>query len=131
MAYEMITGQRPYPEDDLANLMKMHVMEDVPDPRKLVPDLADELIYLIKRATQRDPSARFKTVWEIIRDLQPYAESVGVERQSQLKEQRKMMSLFLFYQEEQQLRLNKLVEKFNSEIEKLGAELEVRTVDDV
>ena len=70
-------------------------------------------------------------MWEIIRDLQPYAESVGVERQSQLKEQRKMMSLFLFYQEEQQLRLNKLVEKFNSEIEKLGAELEVRTVDDV
>ena len=131
MAYEMITGKRPYPEDDLSKLMKMHVMEDVPDPRKLVPDLADELIYFIKRATQRDPSARFKTMWEIIRDLQPYAESVGVERQPHLKEERKMMSLFLFYQEEQQLRLNKLVEKFNSEIEKLGAELEVRTVDDV
>jgi hypothetical protein len=42
-----------------------------------------------------------------------------------------MMSLFLFYQEEQQLILNRLVENFNSEVDKIGAELKVTNVDEV
>lgn len=42
MAYELVTGQRPYPEDDLFELMDLHV-QDVPDPRRLIPDLPDEL----------------------------------------------------------------------------------------
>ena len=42
----------------------------------------------------------------------------------------KMMSLFLFYQEEQQLILNRLVENFNSEVNKIGAELKVTSVDE-
>jgi serine/threonine protein kinase len=50
LVYEMISGQRPYPEDDLAELMDLHVREDVPDPRSLVPDLPDEISYFIKRA---------------------------------------------------------------------------------
>jgi serine/threonine protein kinase/Tfp pilus assembly protein PilZ len=131
LAYEMISGQRPYPEDDLAELMDLHVREDVPDPRILVPDLPDELHYFIKRATQRDPSARFKSTWEIIRDLQPLADKMGVEKEPTPGQRRKMMSLFLFYQEEQQLILNRLVENFNSEVDKIGAELKVTNVDEV
>ena len=131
MAYEMTTGQRPYPEDDLSRLMELHVIEDIPDPRTLVPDLPDELHYFIKRATRRDPAARFKSTWEIIRDLQPAADKMGVERRPQLEQRRKMMSLFLFYQEDQQLFLNRLVENFNSEVNKMGVELKITNVDEV
>jgi serine/threonine protein kinase len=131
MAYEMTTGQRPYPEDDLSKLMELHVIEDIPDPRILVPDLPDELHYFIKRATRRDPAARFKSTWEIIRDLQPFADKIGVERRSQMGHRRKMMSLFLFYQEDQQLFLNRLVENFNSEVNKMGVELKIANVDEV
>ncbi|MCG6945831.1 MAG: protein kinase [Deltaproteobacteria bacterium] len=131
MAYEMTTGQRPYPEDDLSKLMELHVSEDIPDPRSLVPDLPDELHYFIKRATRRDPTARFKSTWEIIRDLQPFADKMGVERRPQLEQRRKMMSLFLFYQEDQQMFLNRLVENFNSEVNKMGVELKITNVDDV
>ena len=131
MAYEMTTGQRPYPEDDLSRLMELHVIEDIPDPRSLVPDLPDELHYFIKRATRRDPAARFKSTWEIIRDLQPAADKMGVERRPQLEQRRKMMSLFLFYQEDQQLFLNRLVENFNSEVNKMGVELKITNVDEV
>ena len=131
MAYEMATGQRPYPEDDLVQLMELRVIEDIPDPRTLVPDLPDELHYFIKRATRRDPAARFKSTWEIIRDLQPFADKMGVERRPQLEQRRKMMSLFLFYQEDQQLFLNRLVENFNSEVKKVGVELKITNVDEV
>jgi serine/threonine protein kinase len=131
MAYEMTTGQRPYPEDDLSRLMELHVNEDIPDPRTLVPDLPDELHYFIKRATRRDPAARFKSTWEIIRDLQPFADKMRIERRPQLEQRRKMMSLFLFYQEDQQLFLNRLVENFNSEVNKMGVELKITNVDEV
>jgi serine/threonine protein kinase len=131
MAYEMTTGQRPYPEDDLLKLMELHVIEDIPDPRSLVPDLPDELHYFIKRATRRDRAARFKSTWEIIRDLQPFADKMGIERRPQLEQRRKMMSLFLFYQEDQQLFLNRLVENFNNEVNKMGVELKITNVDEV
>ncbi len=131
LVYEMISGQRPYPEDDLAELMDLHVREDVPDPRSLVPDLPDEISYFIKRATQRNPAARFKSTWEIIRDLQPFADKIGVERRPHLGQRRKMMSLFLFYQEEQQLILNRLVESFNRDVNSMGIELKVTNVDEV
>ena len=131
MVYEMVTGQRPYPEDDLAKLMALHVTEDVPDPRNLVPNLPDELSYFIRRATQRDPAARFKSVWEIIRDLQPFADKLGLEKRPQAGQRRKMMSLFLFYQEEQQLLLNRLVENFDNEVDKIGVEMKITNVDEV
>jgi serine/threonine protein kinase len=123
MAYEMATGERPYPEDDLAKLMDLHMHVDIPDPRLLVPDLPKALHHFIKRATQRDPAARFRSIWEILRDLQPFADQVGVRREPEIGEQRKMMSLFLFYQDEHQLILNKLVEDFSSELKKIGAVL--------
>jgi serine/threonine protein kinase len=127
----MLTGQRPFLEDDPAKLMELHLKKDVPDPKALVPDLPYELNYFIKRATQKDPSARFKSVWEIMRDLQPVADKLGVERRPDTDKRRKMMNLFLFYQDEQQLVLNKLIEDFNSQVKKIGAELKVTTVDKV
>jgi serine/threonine protein kinase len=35
--YEMVTGKRPYPEDNIGTLWNMHVNQDIPDPAKLVP----------------------------------------------------------------------------------------------
>ena len=131
MAYEMLTGQKPFVEDDYAKLMDLHLTADIPDPRKLVPDLPDELYYFIKRATQKDPSMRFKSSWEIIRDLQPFADKMGVERQTQVGRRRKMMSIHLFYQEEQQLPLSKLVEKFGGEVDDLKVDIKVTNVDEV
>jgi len=123
VAYEMITGQRPYPEDDLVKLMDLHVQEDVPDPRVLVPDLLEALHYFIKRATQRNPSARFKTVWEILRDLQTLAENMSHQRQLQAEEQQKTLSLFLSYEDEHQPVLNAIVEDLSNELKKIGAVL--------
>ena len=131
MAYEMLTGQRPFLEEDPAKLMELHLKEDIPDPRTLAPDLPRELYHFIKRATQKDPSGRFKSVWEVIRDLQPLADNLGVERRPQPDKRRKMMNLSLLYQDEQQPVLHKLVEEFNRQVNDIGAELKVTAVDGV
>jgi predicted Ser/Thr protein kinase len=121
MAYEMVTGQRPYPEDDISRLPDMHVHEDVPDPRGVVPDLPEELCHFIRRATERERTSRFTSAREALRSLQPLADKMGVRRAPYLRERRKMMILSLFYQTEHQLTLNRLVEGFSKELEKIGA----------
>ena len=47
-AYEMIVGKRPYPEDNLPALLKMHLNQDIPDPAELVPDLPEGLRMFIE-----------------------------------------------------------------------------------
>jgi serine/threonine protein kinase len=131
MAYEMVTGQRPYPEEDISKVLDMHVHEDVPDPRVLVPNLPDEVHRFIRRATERDPAARYQGAGEALRDLQPLAERMGVGGAPHLRVQRKNMILSLFYKEEHQLTLNRLVEELSRELEKIGAVLRAADFKDV
>ena len=77
-AFEMITGQRPFPEDDITKVMDSHLHQDVPDVRTLVPDLPDELNSFITRATQRNPAARHQSMLQALHDLEPLAEKMGL-----------------------------------------------------
>jgi len=129
--YEMITGQKPYPEDDINRVMDLHLNQDVPDPREVVPDLPEEICNIVLRAAQRDPAARYKSISQLLKDLEPLAKKEGVTLQPELREQRKMMSLFLFYQDEHEQVLKRLVEDFSHELSKLGAELRAAEFRDV
>jgi serine/threonine protein kinase len=85
-AFEMVTGQRPYPEDDIGKVMELHLNEDVPDPRKLVPDLPEGVSNFIMRATQREPSARYKSISHALKDLEALAEMTLQKNVKALKE---------------------------------------------
>jgi len=130
-AFEIITGQRPFPEDDINEMINLRLNEDIPDPRTFIPDLPDELYKFIMCATQRDPAARYESVSQALHDLGSLAEKMGVKRQPQLREEQKMMSLFLFYQDHYELALKRLVEKFSHEVNELGAELRAAEFKDV
>ena len=127
----MITGQRPFPEDDINEMMDMRLREDIPDPRTFVPDLPDELCNFIIRCTQRDPEARYKNMSQAIHELRPLVQKLGVKHEPRLEEQRKMMSLFLFYPNQHEVLLKRLVEGFGNELNKLGAELRATEFRDV
>jgi tRNA A-37 threonylcarbamoyl transferase component Bud32 len=62
LAYEMVVGRRPFPEDDLRLLMKMHCDREIPDPREAIPDLPSEMAELILKACRRDAQERFQSV---------------------------------------------------------------------
>jgi len=70
-AFEMITGQRPFPDDDMDKFLEMHSTQEIPDPRSVRPDLPDEFCRFVIQATQKNPDKRYGNVSEIINDLKP------------------------------------------------------------
>jgi serine/threonine protein kinase len=130
-AYEMITGQRPFPENDLAKLMNLHLSEDAPDPCLLVPDLPDELRDFLMGSIKKEPDARFKNISQILKKLLPLAEKLDLKVQPQQRKQGKMVSMLLFYDEEHQLALNQFIDKFNNNISEIGAALRVAHFEDI
>jgi serine/threonine protein kinase len=130
-AFELITGQSPFPKDNIAKVMDLHLHEDVPDPRTLIPDLPDEACNFIMRATQREPAARYKSMSQVLYELESLAETMGVKRERPVQERRKMMSLFLFYDDQHELILKPLVEEFSHEVRNVGAELRAAEFKDV
>jgi serine/threonine-protein kinase len=67
--YELITGQLPFPGENLGTLSYKVVHEDVLPPRRLKPTISDTLESIILRALARDPSRRFQTASELCRVL--------------------------------------------------------------
>jgi len=120
-AFEMITGQRPFSQRSVMEALSAQLDQDIPDPQSLVPDLPIEMRGFLLRSTRRKKSERYRSVAEILSELEPLAEGMGVQLRTQ--EQRKMMSLFLFYSEEHQLTLKRLVEEFGNELKGIGAVL--------
>jgi serine/threonine protein kinase len=119
-AYEMLTGTRPFPEDDLKALADMHLNEDIPDPAELVPDLPELFRKFIIKSTRRTIEQRYQNVDEALKDLTPLARGLGCPMDGQTPAVRKITSLLLSYSEEQELELKRSLEKFSTELAALG-----------
>ncbi|MCF6247164.1 MAG: protein kinase [Desulfobacula sp.] len=68
-AFEMVVGKRPYPEKDQAIFIKMRCESEIPDPKKLEPDLPDTLRRFIIKACRLDPKQRYTDMNQAIKDL--------------------------------------------------------------
>jgi tRNA A-37 threonylcarbamoyl transferase component Bud32 len=125
IAYEMITGQRPFPEDDLKSLFDLHLSHNIPDPAQVVPDLPRLLSDFIIKAGRCRPDERYQNVAEAMDDLQPLVMEFGVADKNLPAEIRKMASLILIYKEEQQKNLTELMEDFSIKAQSLGIDIKV------
>jgi hypothetical protein len=67
----------------------------------------------------------------MLADLRQVSERLGIAPEPIPKDPRKMMSLFLFYREDQQLRLNAILEEFSRKIIDLGATLKAAEFKDI
>ena len=65
-AYEMIVGNRPFPEDDVHILEERHLNQDIPDPATGVPDLPKGLQRFIIKCCQRHPGLRYDNIQPIL-----------------------------------------------------------------
>ncbi len=68
-AFEMVVGKRPYPEKNQAVFMKMRHESEIPDPKKLVPDLPESLQRFILTSCRLDPEQRYTDMDQAIKDL--------------------------------------------------------------
>ncbi|MGD9172636.1 MAG: protein kinase [Desulfobacterales bacterium] len=130
-AYEMVTGQRPFPEDDLLALSEMHLSEDIPDPATLRPDLPEDLRRFIFKACARKPAHRYQNVEEVIQNLQSLAKEFGVTLRQLSAGKQHMTTLHLLYTEEQRLALKQILEDFSDKAEKLGIDFRSADFSDI
>lgn len=69
MAYEMLTGQKPFAAEDPRQLEDMHLNRDIPDPLLSVADLPEGLQGFIVKSGRRDPNLRYKDMQQVLADL--------------------------------------------------------------
>jgi serine/threonine protein kinase len=68
-AFEMITGQRPFQNEDVNKSLEMASSQEIPEPASLRADLPEELNRIVTQASQKNPDKRYQSVSEITSDL--------------------------------------------------------------
>ena len=59
VAYEMLTGKKPFDGATYAEIITQHLFEPPPDPRALKPEIPQHVVDVINRMLAKDPGARF------------------------------------------------------------------------
>ena len=129
-AYEMVTGERAFPGNDIMALLDGHLERDVPDPAEKVSDLPPALRKVIMKAGKRAPDERYSNAGEIIEALAEILPQCNLPLEP-APSVRKMTSLFLIYDEDKQKEVARLTEEFSSAVKKLGVTLKAADFPDV
>jgi eukaryotic-like serine/threonine-protein kinase len=129
-AYEMATGQRPFP-DDICAVLKAHITQPTPDPRLLNPDLPGEFCEFIARSTQKDPAARYDNLGQVMVELGSMVKKAGQEILPHSEPTCRATNLLIMCKNEHQSELNRLMESFSEQLKTIGAELRICDCEDV
>ncbi len=75
IAFELLTGERPFVGEQLASLAYNIAHQDPPVPSKLNPTLNWQVDLVLQRALQKGPAARFRTCTEFVHALEAACKS--------------------------------------------------------
>ena len=125
MAYEMLTGQRPFPQKKVGEVFLAHRTTPVPDSRNLRPDVPADLDGIIQRCTQKNPEERFQDFEQVLGSLGGVASNTGLLSRVIDRKSHKIMNIILTYDGSGQVELNKLVDSFVESAESLGSKVHV------
>ena len=64
--FELLTGRRAFPQEDLSPLVAAVLAGPVPDIRAVRPDLPESVARVVTRALQKDPQDRFATCRDLV-----------------------------------------------------------------
>ncbi|WP_437336963.1 protein kinase domain-containing protein [Sorangium sp. So ce394] len=67
--FRMVTGYLPFPGEVLAQVMTRILVEPIPTPRQLAPDLPPAIDAFFTRALARDRNQRFQSVREMVEEF--------------------------------------------------------------
>jgi tRNA A-37 threonylcarbamoyl transferase component Bud32 len=123
VVYEMLTGKRPFDEDNQWKVMEMRANQEIPDPAVEIPDLPATLRDFILKACSRDPSGRYQNITEALEALKVLGSGYGLTNGAAVKPKRKVRMFYLIYGDEQQSGLSTAMDEFNAKVQQLGLEL--------
>jgi serine/threonine protein kinase len=69
MLYEMLCGRTPFDGENVFAIMNQHVSHDPPSILQYNPGLAPELVTVVMHAIRRDPEKRYKSMRDLLADL--------------------------------------------------------------
>lgn len=69
LAFEIFTGQQPFNQGSMFDLMTTRIKFDPPNPKEINPRIPDDLAQLILKCLKRDPDERYQSMEEILADL--------------------------------------------------------------
>ncbi len=72
MLYEMTTGQLPFDADSPVSVALQQIQSQPKLPRQINPDIPEGLEDIIVRAMQKDPSRRYRSAAEMLRDIDEF-----------------------------------------------------------
>ena len=129
-AYEMVTGTRPFTDQQITEMFQTNTPRTIEDPATMVPDILPELRLFILKACEHEKDKRYQKVADALDQLSPI-----VEQQEKLSANGspgfgKLTTIILRYEQQQQNALNRLLSEFSSKTEKLGIDLKLMDLND-
>jgi hypothetical protein len=70
VAFELLTGEKPFNAEHFAAQARAHVEDDPPRPSELNPDLTDKVDDVIDRGMAKDPDDRWESAAEFVERLE-------------------------------------------------------------
>src|SRR5262249_42238279 len=77
MLYEMVTGEKPFPGQNITTVIYKIVNEDPVPPRTIDPSIHPGLSTVIMRAVAKEPEQRYQSCREMLEDLRNYRTIAG------------------------------------------------------
>jgi hypothetical protein len=78
MLYEMVTGEKPFPGQNITTVIYKIVNEDPVPPRQLDPSIHAGISAVVMKALCKEPEERYQTCREMVEDLRNYRTSAGL-----------------------------------------------------
>lgn len=74
MLYEMLTGRVPFHGDNPLAVMKQHLTDTPPSPRKFKHEIPPAIEGIVLKSIRKDPDERYQKASELLYDLEHYQE---------------------------------------------------------
>jgi len=72
MLYEMVTGEKPFPGQNITTVIYKIVNEDPVPPRQIDPSIHPGISGIIMKALQKEPDQRYQSCRDVLEDLKNY-----------------------------------------------------------
>ena len=72
MLYEMVTGEKPFPGQNITTVIYKIVNEEPVPPRQINPSIHAGISAVVMRALEKDPDQRYQSCHEMLEDLRNY-----------------------------------------------------------
>ncbi len=80
--YEMLTGQVPFQNDTSVSVALMHIQNEMPSPRNIVPSIPVDVENIIYKCTQKKVDKRYADAETLIEDLKASLLGIGQDKSS-------------------------------------------------